>query len=358
MKGPRLLLLDGDGIGPEIVAATRRVLEAADAAFGLNLGHETAEIGLRALDATGSTIPEPVIEAARGADGVVIGPVSHNVYPPVSEGGRNPSGTLRIALDLFANIRPARTRDTVPTPCGRNFDIVIVRENTEGFYADRNMTAGPGEFMPDPDMALALRKITRRACRRIAEAAFDLAASRPARRVTAVHKANVLRLTDGLFLEECRQVAATAADVAYDEVLVDAMTAFLVRDPARFDVVVTTNMYGDILSDLAAELSGSIGLAASLNAGERHAMAQAQHGSAPDIAGTNRANPASLIGSAAMLLRWLSGRRGDAGLGRAAEAIETAVEAALADASARTPDLGGSGSTMGFAAAVAERLRG
>ncbi len=133
MSGPRLLLLDGDGIGPEIVAATRRALKAADTAFGLNLGFETAAIGLRALDAAGTTIPEQVIQAARGADGVLLGPVSHNAYLPVSEGGGNPSGTLQVALDLFANIRPARTRDTVPTPCGRDFDIVIVRENTEGF---------------------------------------------------------------------------------------------------------------------------------------------------------------------------------------------------------------------------------
>jgi 3-isopropylmalate dehydrogenase len=230
--------------------------------------------------------------------------VSHNDYPPVAQGGLNPSGVLRKRLDLYANIRPAATRAGIAPLCGKPFDLVVVRENTEGFYADRNMESGPGEFMPDADMALALRKITRRACRRIAEAAFALAANRPAAHVTAVHKANVLRLSDGLFLEETRAVAALYPGIRYDEVLVDAMAAHLVRDAGRYDVIVTTNMYGDILSDLTSEMSGSLGLAASLNAGTGHAMAQAQHGSAPDIAMQGKANPASLILSAAMLLDW------------------------------------------------------
>ncbi|WP_370250842.1 isocitrate/isopropylmalate family dehydrogenase, partial [Nioella sp.] len=159
----RLLLLPGDGIGPEIVAATRTVLEAADHAFGLGLKLDEAEIGFATLDRHGATIPTHVIEAARAADGIVLGPVSHNDYPPVAEGGRNPSGVLRKELDLFANIRPAATRSLLPSPINRPFDLVIVRENTEGFYADRNMASGPGELMPDPDMALALRKVTRRA---------------------------------------------------------------------------------------------------------------------------------------------------------------------------------------------------
>jgi isocitrate/isopropylmalate dehydrogenase len=351
----RLLLLEGDGIGPEIVAATRRVLEAADARFGLGLAFETDAVGFAALEAEGTTLPPRVVERARAADGIVLGPVSHNDYPPLAEGGLNPSGELRRRLDLFANIRPAASRAGVP-PLGRPIDIVIVRENTEGFYADRNMASGPGEFAPDPDMALALRKVTRRASARIAEAAFRIAAARPARRVTAVHKANVLRLSDGLFLEETRAAAARRPDIRYDETLVDAAAALLVRDPGRFDVIVTTNMFGDILSDLAAELSGSLGLAASLNAGEDHAMAQAQHGSAPDIAGRGVANPASLIGSAAMLLDWLAERRAAPALGRAAGAIAAALDAALADPRTRTPDLRGEAGTDAMAAAIANRL--
>lgn len=352
----RLLLLPGDGIGPEIVAATERVLEAASAAHGLGLALERAEVGFAALEAAGTTIPDAVIDAARGADGIVLGPVSHNAYPPVAEGGRNPSGTLRVALDLYANIRPAATRPALAAPLGRPFDLVIVRENTEGFYADRNMHAGPGEVMPEPDLALALRKISRRACRRIAEAAFALAARRPGGRVTAVHKANVLRLSDGLFLEETRRAAEARPDIPYGEELVDAMAAHLVRRPEAFDVIVTTNMYGDILSDLAGELSGSLGLAASLNAGPAHAMAQAQHGSAPGIAGQGVANPAALIGSAAMLLDWLAERRGSASFAHAAAAIRAALEDALAHGETRTPDVGGSAGTEDMAAAIAAAI--
>lgn len=352
----RLILLPGDGIGPEIVAAARAVLDAADRAFALGLRLEEAEIGFPAHARHGSTFPEAVFDRCRAADGIVLGPVSHNDYPPVAQGGPNPSGVLRKRLDLYANVRPARTRDFLPAPSRRAFDLVIFRENTEGFYADRSMHLGPGEMMPDPDMALAIRKITRRACARIAEAAFAAAEARPARHVTAVHKANVLHLTDGLFLEETRAAAARHPGIAYDEVLVDAMSALLVRCPDRFDVVVTTNMYGDILSDLAGELSGSLGLAASLNAGEAHAMAQAQHGSAPDLAGTGRANPAAMIGSVAMLLGWLGARPGDAALSGAGAAMDRALEAVLAEPGARTPDLGGSATTTGFAQAVAARL--
>jgi 3-isopropylmalate dehydrogenase len=358
MTAPAILLLDGDGIGPEIVGATRMVLQAASNRFGLNLQFQTATIGFAALDATGATIDDAVIAQARAADGVVLGPVSHNAYPPVAQGGLNPSGTLRRALDLFANIRPAATRAGLPAPATMPFDLVIFRENTEGFYADRNLHLGPGEFMPDADTAMALRKISRRACRRIAQAGFAHAATRPAAHVTAVHKANVLRVSDGLFLEECRAVAKAYPAITYEEVLVDAMAAHLVRNPARHDVIVTTNMFGDILSDLAGELSGSLGLAASLNAGTDHAMAQAQHGSAPDIAGQGVANPAALIGSAAMLLDWLGARRSAPALTTAGRAMAVALDAALADPATRTPDLGGRASTEGMAHAVIAALPG
>ena len=350
--GPKLLILQGDGIGPEIVGATRAVIEAADRTFGLNLVLEEAVIGFAALEARGTTIPDEVVEAALAADGVVMGPVSHNAYPPVDKGGVNPSARLRTGLDLYANIRPAKTPAGVAARAP--MDLIIVRENTEGFYADRNMAGGAsGEFLPDFDMALAIRKITRRASRRVAEAAFALAGSRAARHVTAVHKANVLRKSDGLFLEEVRKVAAAHPHIAYDEVLVDAMAALLVRDPQRYDVIVTTNMFGDILSDLATELAGGLGLAGSLNAGDDRAMAQAQHGSAPDIAGQGVANPASLIASLAMLFDWLAGRRGEERLARAASAIRDGLDAALADPALRTPDLGGRGTTDGMGRAVA-----
>jgi len=351
----RLLVLEGDGIGPEIMAATLRVLQAAERAFGLKLAFEPAQVGLAALRAQGTTLPDQVVEMAKAADGVVLGPVTTHEYPPRAQGGRNPSGELRKTLDLYANIRPARSRAGFPPRCGKPIDLVIVRENTEGFYADRNMHLGLGEFMPTPDLALSVRKITREGSTRIAEAAFRLAMQRR-KKVTAVHKSNVLRVTDGLFLECVRAVAARYPDITYEERIVDAMAALLVRDASAFDVVVTTNMYGDILSDEASEISGSLGLAASLNAGSAHAVAQAQHGSAPDIAGKNIANPAALIGSAAMLLAWLGDRRKDNELTRAAAAIEAALDTAIAQPEWRTPDLGGSLGTDAFGEKVAAIL--
>jgi isocitrate/isopropylmalate dehydrogenase len=351
----RILVLEGDGIGPEIMAATLRVLQAAEDVFGLGLTFEHALVGLAALRAQGSTLPEKVFDQAMAADGVLLGPVSTHDYPPAAQGGRNPSGELRKGLDLYANIRPARSRPGFPPRCGTPIDLVIVRENTEGFYADRNMHLGSGEFMPTPDLALSVRKITREGSTRIAAAAFKLAMQRR-KKVTAVHKANVLRVTDGLFLESVRAVAARYPQVTYEERIIDAMAALLVRDASPFDVVVTTNMYGDILSDEASEISGSLGLAASLNAGSAHAVAQAQHGSAPDIAGKNAANPAALIGSAAMLLSWLGERRQDDKLSRAAAAIESALDRVIGMPECRTPDLGGPLGTDAFGEKVAGEL--
>jgi isocitrate/isopropylmalate dehydrogenase len=351
----RILVLEGDGIGPEIMAATLRVLDAAERAFALGLSFERTPIGLATLRSEGTTLPDAAFDKAKTADGVLLGPVSTQDYPPPAQGGRNPSGELRTALDLYANIRPARSRPGLPPRCGKPIDLVIVRENTEGFYADRSMHLGPGEFMPTPDLALAVRKITRAGSTRIAEAAFKLAVQRR-KKVTAVHKANVLRVTDGLFLESVRAVAAHYPQVTYEERIIDAMAALLVRDASAFDVVVTTNMYGDILSDEASEISGSLGLAASLNAGSEHAVAQAQHGSAPDIAGKNVANPAALIGSAAMLLSWLGERRQDDKLKRAAAAIEAALDAAIGTPDERTPDLGGRLGTDAFGERVAQEV--
>lgn len=350
-----LVILPGDGIGPEICDATLAVLGLLNEKFGLGLTWESHDIGLTTLATHGTTFPQAAKDAAMAADGIILGPISHNDYPPKPEGGINVSGDLRLSLDLYANIRPARSRDGLKFWGRTPMDLVIVRENTEGFYADRSMHLGPGEFMPTPDMALAIRKITAQACQRIARSAFELAMGR-GRHVTAVHKANVLRVSDGLFLREVRAVAAQFPDVAYDEQLVDSMTAMLVRDAARFDVVVTTNMYGDILSDEAAELSGSLGLAGSINAGENHCMAQAQHGSAPDIAGKDQANPASLILSAGMLLDWLGRKHGKANYVHAAAVIEPAVDALIADPAARTADLGGTLGTAAFSLALRKAI--
>jgi isocitrate/isopropylmalate dehydrogenase len=350
----RLAVMPGDGIGPEITAATLAVLREADRLLQLGLEFTEVSVGLGPLKAQGTTFPEAAFDAAKAADGVILGPVSHNDYPPVDKGGINPSGALRKRLDLYANIRPARTRANFPPRCGKPVDLVIVRENTEGFYSDRNMFLGLGEMMPTPDLALSFRKITRAGSTRIVEQAFRLALRRRGH-VTAVHKANVLRVSDGLFLECARAVAARYPEVKYEEKIIDAMAALLVRDASQFDVIVTTNMFGDILSDEASEIAGSLGLAESINSGDDHAMAQAQHGSAPDIAGQDRANPASLIGSAAMLLGWLGERR-DARLVRAAAAIERAIDAAISVPEGRTGDLGGPLGTRAFGARVVAAL--
>lgn len=350
----KILLLPGDGIGPEITLATRRVLEAVTAKLDLGLEYDQLDIGLKALAEQGTTLPDQVLHRVPQAAGVILGPVSHYDYPSREKGGFNPSGELRTKFELYANIRPCRSRPDL-TILRKPMDLVIVRENTEGFYSDRNMFAGTGEFMPDPDMALSVRKITAKASTRIARAAFELARGRR-KKVTAVHKANVVKLSDGLFLREVRKVAEEYQDVLLDELIVDAAAAHLIRSPDRFDVIVTTNMFGDILSDEAAELSGSLGLGGSINAGDNICVAQAQHGSAPDIAGANIANPTSLILSASMLLDWLGRQRRDSQLSTAAAMIENAVELVLNNPDTRTRDIGGTLATDTFAAKVADAI--
>jgi 3-isopropylmalate dehydrogenase len=344
----RILVLPGDGIGPEITAVTLAVLRAA---VGDGIVFDLQDIGEASLAASGSTLPQAVLDAVPVADGVILGPVSHYTYPA---GQPNPSAALRTGFQLYANIRPCRSREGLSI-LRKPMDLVIVRENTEGFYSDRSMYAGPGEFMPDPDSAFSIRKITAAASRRVARVACELAASRSGR-LTAVHKANVLKLTDGLFLREVRAVAAEFPSITLDEVIVDAAAALLVRDPARFDVIVTTNMFGDILSDEASELSGSLGLGGAINAGDDICVAQAQHGSAPDIAGQGVANPTSLILSAAMLLDWMARRSGDGALAIAARRIEQAIDRVLDDPAKRTRDVGGPLGTEAFAAVVIAAL--
>ncbi len=350
----KILVLPGDGIGPEITQATLTVLDRANSLYKLGLEWQMDEIGFATLKQEGTTLPPRVMEAARTCAGVILGPISHLDYPPREQGGINISGEFRVKLDLYANIRPARSRLGAGLT-GKPVDLVIFRECTEGFYADRNMYMGLGEFMPTEDMAISMRRVTARCCNRIARRAFEAAMHRR-RKVTAVHKANVLRISDALFLREVRKVAQEFPGVQLEELIVDAMAALLVRDPTRFDVIVTTNMFGDILSDEASELSGSLGLAGSTNAGDDLCVAQAQHGSAPDIAGQDKANPTSLILSAAMLLEWLGQRHKNRALGDAGRNIDSAIDSALKDPPTRTADLGGKLGTQAFAQVVAGRL--
>ncbi len=349
----RMVVLPGDGIGPEITEATVGVLEAAAQAFQLRLELEHEVIGLESHRRHGTTVMPGLLERVRAADGLILGPTSTLDYREGDANQINPSMYFRKGLDLFANIRPARTYPGLPAKLGQ-FDLIVVRENTEGFYADRNMEQGNSELLVTPDVVVSMRRITRACCLRVARAAFELA-QRRRRKVTAVHKANVLRIGDGMFLACCREVAKDFPDVALDEIIVDAMMAHVVRDPARFDVCVTTNMFGDILSDLTAEMSGSLGLGGSLNAGAESAMAQAAHGSAPDLAGQDVANPLSLVLSTALLLGWHGRRTGEVRFIEAGGAIEQAVAEAIGAGEA-TRDLGGRLGTRAAAAAVTARL--
>ena len=353
----KILVLPGDGIGPEIVAASLKVLTAASQKFNLGLSFDHDDVGFTSLEKHGITLRDETLAKARTYDGIILGTQSHADYPAPEKGGRNVSAGFRIGLDLYANVRPARTRPFLESNMrpGKTMDLVIMREATEGFYPDRNMTRGWAELMPSPDMALSFRKITRHCSERIARRAFELAMKRN-KKVTAIHKANSFHMTDGLFMECVRDVAKEFPEVTLNDLLVDASTAHLVRNPERFDVLVATNFYGDIISDLASELSGSLGLAGSMMASDTHCCAQAQHGSAPDIQGQDKANPVSMILSCAMLLQWLGEKRSKPELEAAAAAMDAAVDKVLEDPASRTPDLGGSTGCQAFADKVAQTL--
>lgn len=354
----KILVLPGDGIGPEIVRASLTVLEAASDKLGLDLSFEHDDVGFVSLEKHGTTLRDSVLEKARSYDGIILGTQSHADYPAPEKGGRNISAGFRVGLDLYANVRPARTRPFLTSNMrpGKSMDLVIMRESTEGFYPDRNMHLGWAELMPSPDMAISIRKITAHCSNRIARSAFELAQKRR-KKVTAVHKANSFHQTDGLFLREVRKVAAEFPEVQLDEMLIDASTAHLVRSPERFDVICATNFYGDIISDLASELSGSLGLAGSMNASLTHCCAQAQHGSAPDIQNQDKANPVSMILSCAMLLNWIGETRKLPKFEAAYAAIDRAIDAVLEDPASRTADLGGKLGTQAFSKLVAQTIQ-
>lgn len=354
----KFLVLPCDGIGPEIIDASVKVLNAANDKYKLGIELEYDEVGFPSLEKFGITLRDEVLEKAKSFDGVILGTQSHADYPVPEKGGRNVSAGFRVGLDLYANVRPARTRPFLESNlrAGKSMDLVIMREATEGFYPDRNMARGWAEVMPDKDMALSIRKITRHCSERIARQAFKLAMKRN-KKVSAIHKSNSFHMTDGLFLEAVNHVAKEYPDVELDDYLVDAAAAHLVRTPEKFDVIVTSNFYGDILSDLASELSGSLGLAGSVMASDSLCCAQAQHGSAPDIAGQDKANPVSMILSVAMLLDWLAEKHGSDNYKQAALAINTAVDEVLKDPQKRTGDLGGSLGCKRFGEEVATALR-
>lgn len=355
-KSIQIAALLGDGIGPDIVHSTMRVLEKAAHKHRIIIKFTTLPSGLAALETHDGTLPERTIEELPQYLGWILGPVSHHGYPQGDKRYLNPSGYLRKRFELYANIRPTRAFAGVPYSRS-DIDLIIVRENTEGFYADRNVLDGNGEFRTDKDTVISLRVVTRHASMRVARQAFSLAQQRnDKRKVSIVHKANVLRRGDGLFLECCREVAKEYPEITVEDYHVDAFAMYLVTRPQDFDVVVTTNMFGDILSDEAAGLVGGLGMAPGLNAGDTHAMAQAVHGSAPDIEHLHVANPVSEILSGALLLEWLARKESVPQLKKAANDVEQAVAQTLAEGETLTPDLGGKGNTASMTEAILEKL--
>ena len=338
-------ILEGDDIGHEIVPAAGAAVKAAARASGLSIDWRPFPIGRRALDTLGTTLPRDTLEELARLDGFILGPIGHQAYPKV-EGAINPHPIMRKHFNLFANVRPTRAFPGLGA-LRDDIDLVIVRENNEGFQPDRNVVAGSGEFRPTEDTTISVRVITRQGSARVARAAFEIARQRERKHLTVVHKNTVFKLGCGMFVEECHRVAAEFPDVRMDEVIVDTMALRLIRDPQSFDTIVTTNMFGDILTDEAAGLVGGLGMAPGLCIGEGAiAMAQATHGSAPDIAGKGIANPFAMIESARMMVEWLGHDRGIGEAVEAARRLQSAIAVALSDPATRTRDINGTGGTQ------------
>jgi isocitrate dehydrogenase (NAD+) len=330
----KVTLIPGDGIGPELAAATRRVLDAS----GVDFEWEVVDAGEALIAEHGTPLPEHVLESIRRNRVALKGPIT----TPVGEGFRSVNVTLRQALDLYANLRPARSMRGLETRY-EDVDLVIVRENTEDLYAGIEHRVGR-------DAAESIKIITREASERIARFAFDYAVANGRRKVTAVHKANIMKLSDGLFLESCRTVAAEYdGRIEFEDRIVDNMCMQLVQKPDLYDVLVLPNLYGDIVSDIAAGLVGGLGVAPGANIGVDAAVFEPVHGSAPKYAGQNKANPTALLLSGVMMLRHL-------GEQVAAERVESAVRDVVAEGRRVTYDLGGDAGTSEFADAIIERL--
>jgi 3-isopropylmalate dehydrogenase len=348
-------ILEGDDIGLEVVPECVKVMKAAAAKADLPIDWHPVPIARRAHETLGHTLPPGTLERLDALHGWVLGPIGHREYPRNDPTWINVHPVFRKHFQLFANYKPFKSYPRLPS-LHKDVDLLFLRETTEGFKVDGNLFAGYGEFQPTEDMAIGICVTTRYKSRLIAEAAFEAAAARPRRKVSAVHKNTVYRMGDGLFAEECRKVAARHPSIEFEEVIVDTCALRLVMKPQQYDVLVTTNLYGDILTDEAAGLVGGLGLAPGLNAGLHHAMAQATHGSAPDIAGRGVANPYAMIMSGRMLLDWLAVKHGDARAATAASHIDRAMERVIDEGTHLTRDLGGTASTATMGDAVAAAI--
>jgi len=326
-------LIPGDGIGPEVTAASVRVLSAT----GIDFHWEMQAAGAATMASEGTALPERVLASIRRNRVALKGPTA----TPVGGGHRSVNVALRKELDLYANLRPVRSHTGIKSRY-EGVDLVVIRENTEDLYSGIEHVVVPG-------VVESLKIITRKASTRIARFAFEYASRNGRRKITAVHKANIMKLSDGLFLDCCREIATQYPGVSYDEIIVDNACMQLVLDPTQFDTLLLENLYGDIVSDLCAGLVGGLGLAPSGNIGETGALFEAVHGTAPDIAGKNRANPLALLLSSAMMLDHL-------GETQAAAWLRSAIHDTTREGRPLTPDLGGSASTSEVADAIAARV--
>jgi isocitrate dehydrogenase (NAD+) len=328
-----ITLIPGDGIGTEVTAAARRVVDA----LGLDIVWQTRLAGQSALEAVGSPLPAETLAAVQNSHATLKGPTA----TPSGTGFRSVNVELRQKLHLYANYRPARSMPGLKTRY-ENVDLIVVRENTEGLYSGLEHEVVPG-------VVESLRVVTESASERIARFAFETARRQGRKRVTCVHKANILKLSDGLFLRTCRRVAESFPEIAFDDSIIDATAMKLVINPHSFDVMVMENLFGDIVSDLTAGLVGGLGLAPSANVGDGIGVFEAVHGSAPDIAGKGIANPTAIILSAVLMLRFLGEKD-------AADRIENAIRGVFMQGATKTGDLGGVATTDQFVAAVLKSM--
>jgi isocitrate dehydrogenase (NAD+) len=339
MSKRKVVLIPGDGIGPNITEAVKSVV----AASGAEIQWIERNAGLAALEEGQDVLPDSTLEAIKEHKVALKGPCT----TPIGEGFTSVNVQLRKTLDLYAAVRPVRNLKGVETRYS-GVDIVIIRENTEGLYSGVENTVSPGVVM-------CMKVATEKACYRIAKKAFEYARKRGRKKVAVFHKANIMKLTDGLFIRKSKEVSEQYSDIEYEEVIIDAGCMKLVQDPTQFDVLLLENLYGDLLSDLCAGLVGGLGVVPGSNIGDSEAVFEAVHGSAPDIAGKNIANPLALLMSCVMMLNYLADNEGRDDFGQCAEKIKEAYDKALEEG-ATTRDLGGTLGTQEFAQAIIERM--
>ena len=354
MQDIRIAILEGDDVGKEIIPATLSVLDTACKLVNLDITWVNLLMGTDAHNKYGDTYPKETDKELNNAIGIIAGPIGHNAYPRNDPSWRIPP--LRKQFEMFASIKPIYSYKNLQF-YKNNIDIIFVREVTEGLLSSETIVAGSAEYRPNDEITISSRVITRKGANRVAREAFKIAKYYNRKKVTAAHKEPVYRLSCGMFIEECRKVSLDFPDINYEEKLIDTTAMHLITSPEELDVVVTTNQFGDILTDLGAGLVGSLGLAPGLCVGEHKAMAQATHGSAPDIAGQDIANPYALIVSSAMLLEWIGNKLKIDKANIVAKKIKQSVDTVIEAGVNITKDIGGNSGTKEMTKAIIDNLK-